>query len=78
MKLLQSMMLKRKFNRKGNRNVHDLQHFNKKKEELIPNVEGKINMYTCGPTVYHYAHIGILEATLWKMMLEKALRYSRS
>ena len=29
-----------------------------KKEEFVPNVEGKVNMYTCGPTVYNYIHIG--------------------
>ena len=28
------------------------------KQELIPNEPGKIKMYTCGPTVYHFAHIG--------------------
>ena len=33
---------------------------NKQVEEFIPRVEGTINMYTCGPTVYHYAHIGNL------------------
>ena len=32
----------------------------RKVENLIPNVDGKINMYTCGPTVYHFAHIGNL------------------
>lgn len=30
----------------------------KKKEELIPQVEGKISMYACGPTVYNFFHIG--------------------
>ena len=28
-----------------------------KKEEFIPHEAGKVKMYTCGPTVYHYAHI---------------------
>ena len=32
----------------------------RKKEEFIPRTEGKVTMYTCGPTVYHYAHIGNL------------------
>ena len=27
----------------------------KKVEEFIPNEKGKVGMYTCGPTVYHYA-----------------------
>ena len=48
----------------------------RKNEELIPNVEGKINMYTCGPTVYHYAHIGNLRSYIMEDVLEKALRYS--
>ena len=30
----------------------------RKVEDFVPNVEGKVKMYTCGPTVYHYAHIG--------------------
>ncbi|MBR1873709.1 MAG: hypothetical protein IJ807_02295, partial [Eubacterium sp.] len=29
-------------------------------EEFKPISEGKVGMYTCGPTVYHYAHIGNL------------------
>ena len=30
----------------------------RKKEELVPNVPGKISMYACGPTVYNFFHIG--------------------
>ena len=30
----------------------------RKKEELVPNIPGKIRMYSCGPTVYNYFHIG--------------------
>ena len=33
-----------------------------KKEEFIPHEAGKVKMYTCGPTVYHYAHIGNLRS----------------
>ena len=29
-----------------------------RREELVPHEAGKIKMYTCGPTVYHFAHIG--------------------
>ena len=50
----------------------------RKNEELIPNVEGKINMYTCGPTVYHYAHIGNLRSYIMEDMLEKASTIQRS
>lgn len=45
------------------------------KDELIPNEPGKINMYTCGPTVYHYAHIGNLRSYIMEDVLEKYLRY---
>ncbi len=45
-------------------------------EEFIPNVEGKVNMYTCGPTVYHFAHIGNLRSYIMEDVLEKTLRYS--
>ncbi|MBQ6251926.1 cysteine--tRNA ligase [Ruminococcus sp.] len=46
-----------------------------KKEEFVPNVEGRVNMYTCGPTVYHYAHIGNLRSYIMEDILEKALRF---
>lgn len=47
-----------------------------KKEELfVPNVDGKVAMYTCGPTVYHYAHIGNLRSYIMEDLLEKTLRY---
>ena len=47
----------------------------RKKEEFIPNVEGKVSMYTCGPTVYHFAHIGNLRSYIMEDVLEKYLRY---
>lgn len=47
----------------------------RKVETLIPNVDGKINMYTCGPTVYHFAHIGNLRCYIMEDILEKTLRY---
>ncbi len=47
-----------------------------KKTEFIPHFEGKVNMYTCGPTVYHYAHIGNLRTYIMEDVLEKYLRYS--
>ncbi|MGN0574864.1 MAG: cysteine--tRNA ligase, partial [Ruminococcus sp.] len=34
----------------------------RKKEDFIPRESGKVSMYTCGPTVYHYAHIGNLRS----------------
>ena len=47
----------------------------RRREEFIPNVEGKVSMYTCGPTVYHYAHIGNLRSYIMEDILEKYLRY---
>lgn len=45
-------------------------------DEFIPNEEGKVSMYTCGPTVYHYAHIGNLRSYIMEDVLEKYLRYA--
>lgn len=47
----------------------------RKKEEFVPHTEGKVNMYTCGPTVYHFAHIGNLRTYIMEDVLEKYLRY---
>ena len=44
-------------------------------ETVIPNEDGKIAMYTCGPTVYHFAHIGNLRSYIMEDVLEKSLRY---
>ena len=44
-------------------------------ETVIPHEEGKIAMYTCGPTVYHFAHIGNLRSYIMEDVLEKSLRY---
>ena len=46
------------------------------KDEFVSNVPGKVNLYTCGPTVYHYAHIGNLRSYIMEDVLEKYLRYS--
>lgn len=48
----------------------------RKKEEFIPNHPDIVKMYTCGPTVYHFAHIGNLRSYLMEDVLEKFLRYS--
>ncbi|MBQ8582895.1 MAG: cysteine--tRNA ligase [Ruminococcus sp.] len=47
-----------------------------KKEEFIPRFDGKVSMYTCGPTVYHYAHIGNLRSYIMEDILEKYLRFT--
>ncbi len=46
-----------------------------KKELFTPNHEDVVKMYTCGPTVYHFAHIGNLRTYIMEDVLEKALRY---
>ncbi len=46
-----------------------------KKEEFVPHEPGKVRMYTCGPTVYHFAHIGNLRSYIMEDVLEKALRH---
>ena len=46
-----------------------------KKEEFIPNESGKVTLYTCGPTVYNYAHIGNLRSYIMEDILEKTLCY---
>ncbi len=48
----------------------------RRKEEFVTNVPNKVNMYTCGPTVYHFAHIGNLRSYIMEDVLEKHLRYS--
>ncbi len=48
----------------------------KKIEEFVPNEPGKVQMYTCGPTVYHYAHIGNLRSYIMEDVLEKTLLYN--
>ncbi|MBR4295260.1 MAG: cysteine--tRNA ligase [Clostridia bacterium] len=47
----------------------------KVKEEFVPNEPGKVKMYTCGPTVYHFAHIGNLRSYIMEDVLEKYMRY---
>lgn len=47
----------------------------RKVEEFVPNEEGKVKLYTCGPTVYHYAHIGNIRNYIGHDILDKTLRY---
>ncbi|MEG2322691.1 MAG: cysteine--tRNA ligase [Bacilli bacterium] len=48
---------------------------NKKVEEFIPNNKEQVTMYTCGPTVYHFAHIGNLRTYIFEDVLEKGLEF---
>ena len=47
-----------------------------KKEEFTTPTPGQVERYTCGPTVYHFAHIGNLRSYIMEDVLEKFLRYS--
>ena len=46
------------------------------KEEIIPVEKGRIKLYTCGPTVYNYAHIGNLRTYIFEDVLKKAMEYT--
>ena len=46
------------------------------KEKFVPNHPEQVKMYTCGPTVYHFAHIGNLRSYIMEDVLEKYLRYA--
>ena len=45
------------------------------RDEFISNEPGKVKMYTCGPTVYHFAHIGNLRTYIMEDVLDKYFRY---
>ncbi|MBE6572523.1 MAG: cysteine--tRNA ligase [Ruminococcaceae bacterium] len=45
------------------------------KDEFVPIDPKEVKMYTCGPTVYHFAHIGNLRSYIMEDVLEKYLRY---
>ena len=48
----------------------------RKKVELKPSKGDTIRMYTCGPTVYNFAHIGNLRTFLFEDLLRRTIRYS--
>ncbi|WVV48943.1 hypothetical protein THH46_10935 [Pseudomonas sp. NA13] len=42
---------------------------------FIPIVENHVGLYACGPTVYHYAHIGNMRTYIFEDVLAKTLRH---
>ena len=44
-------------------------------EDFVPMDKNQVTMYTCGPTVYHFAHIGNLRSYIMEDVLEKTLNY---
>ena len=56
-------------------NIRFFNTLTKKVEDFVPNEPGKVKLYTCGPTVYHYAHIGNLRCYIMEDILDRTLRY---
>ncbi len=48
----------------------------RKKETFVPIDKKEVRMYSCGPTVYYYAHIGNLRAYVFTDILRRTLKYS--
>ncbi len=48
----------------------------RRKEQFVPLQEGKVGLYTCGPTVYNYAHIGNFRTYMFEDLLRRYLQFS--
>ena len=48
----------------------------RQKEGFKPLIENKVGLYTCGPTVYNYAHIGNLRTYIFEDILKRVLCYN--
>ena len=55
--------------------IHFFNTLTRTKEKFTPMEPGKVRMYTCGPTVYDYAHIGNFRAFLFEDLLKRWLQY---
>ncbi|MAW39320.1 MAG: cysteine--tRNA ligase [Kiritimatiellaceae bacterium] len=55
---------------------HIYNTMSRKKEELVPLDGKKIRMYTCGPTVYNYAHIGNFRAYMFEDLLRRYIQFA--
>ena len=47
----------------------------KQKEEIVPLEKGTVSLYTCGPTVYNFAHIGNFRTYVFEDLLRRSLKY---
>lgn len=56
-------------------NIHFFNTLTRKKERFVPIEKGKARMYTCGPTVYDFAHIGNFRAFIFEDLLRRWLEY---
>jgi cysteinyl-tRNA synthetase len=59
-----------------NRKIHLFNTLSRQKEEFTPIYEGEVRMYTCGPTVYNFAHIGNYRAYVSADILKRVLMYN--
>lgn len=48
----------------------------RKTEDFVPLVKGRVSMYTCGPTVYDYAHVGNFRAYVFEDILRRTLKFA--
>ena len=48
----------------------------RKREDFVPIHGNEVKMYTCGPTVYHFAHIGNLRTYIMEDILDRYLRFA--
>jgi len=55
--------------------IRFLNTLTREKEEFKPLYDAKVSLYTCGPTVYHYAHIGNFRAYIFEDLLRRTLEY---
>jgi cysteinyl-tRNA synthetase len=56
-------------------NIHFFNTLTRRKERFTPLEKGKVKMYTCGPTVYDFAHIGNFRAFIFEDVLRRWLKY---
>jgi cysteinyl-tRNA synthetase len=56
-------------------NIHLFNTLTRKKERFVPIEKGKVKMYTCGPTVYDFGHIGNFRAFIFEDLLRRWLEY---
>jgi cysteinyl-tRNA synthetase len=48
----------------------------RRKEKFIPTYPNRVGLYTCGPTVYNYAHIGNLRTYIFEDILKRTLIFN--
>lgn len=55
--------------------LHLFNTASRKKEPLTPQKEGHVQMYTCGPTVYNFAHIGNFRTYIFEDLLRRTIKF---